>query len=118
MYCLLQNHARHTLNAISHCSVKFVFDMQISLRLKIQSLFLLYPMQRVAEGMMFLNHPSVSQSVGQSCFSCQFFSRSYALCELRNLDKIKDTTETVCQRNSSETAKQNFVEHCCCHVDV
>ena len=32
-----------------------------------------------------------------------FFSQNYALFELRNLIKIKDTNETVCQRNSSET---------------
>ena len=42
------------------------------------------------------------------------FSRSYALFELRNLAKVKDTTETVCQRNSSETAQQNFVKLCSC----
>ena len=35
MFCLLLNRARHTLNAIGHCIVWFVFDMQISLRLKI-----------------------------------------------------------------------------------
>ena len=44
----------------------------------------LYLTQRVAEGIMFLTRPSVSQSVRQSCFSCQ--------------------------RNSSETAQQNFVK--------
>ena len=32
--------------------------------------------------------------------------------ELRNLAKIKDTTETVCQRNSSEAAQQNFLKFC------
>ena len=42
----------------------------------------------------------------------QFFSRSYSLFELRNLTKMKDTTDTVCQRNSSETAEQNFVKLC------
>ena len=26
--------------------------------------------------------------------------------------KMKDTTETVCQRNSSETAQQNYVKLC------
>ena len=31
----------------------------------------LYPTQRVAEGIMVLTRPSVSQSVRQSCFSCQ-----------------------------------------------
>ena len=41
-----------------------------------------------------------------------FFSRSYAFFELRNLAKMKDTTETVCQRTSSETAQQNFVKLC------
>ena len=37
-------------------------------------IFLLYPTQRVAEGIMFLTRPSVSQSVSQSvrqsCISC------------------------------------------------
>ena len=43
-------------------------------------------------------------------FDSIFFSRSYALFELRNLAKMKDTTQTVCQRNSSETAQQNFLK--------
>ena len=42
MFCLLQNGAQHTPNAIGHCIVWFVFDMQISLILKIQSLSLLW----------------------------------------------------------------------------
>ena len=42
----------------------------------------LYPTQRVAEGIMFLTRPSVRQS----CFSCQ--------------------------RNSSETAQENFLKRC------
>ena len=42
-----------------------------------------------------------------------FFTRNYALFELRNLTKMKDTTETVRQRNSSEAAQQNFVKLCC-----
>ena len=37
-----------------------------------------------------------------------YFSWSYARFELRNFAKMKDTTETVCQRNSSVTAQQNF----------
>ena len=41
----------------------------------------------------------------------QFFSRNYGLVELRNLTKMKDTTETVCQRNSTE-AQQNFRKLC------
>ena len=41
-----------------------------------------------------------------------FFSLNYALFELRNLTKKKDTTETVGQRNSSETAQQNLVKLC------
>ena len=41
-----------------------------------------------------------------------FFPRNYALVEFRNLAKIKDTTETVCQRNSSETAQLNFLKLC------
>ena len=95
---------------------------------------------------MFLTRPSVSQSVRQSCFSCQrnssetaqqnfmklcrdeghnvqiciftrnfdsiFFSRSYAFFELRNLSKMKILLNTDCQRNSSETAQQNFVKLC------
>ncbi|XP_078325935.1 uncharacterized protein LOC111122494 isoform X2 [Crassostrea virginica] len=35
-----------------------------------------------------------------------------ALFELRNLIQIKDTTKTVCQHNSSETAQQNFLKLC------
>ena len=42
MFCLLQNGARHTLNVIGHCIGRFLFDMQISLILKIQSLSLLW----------------------------------------------------------------------------
>ena len=38
-----------------------------------------------------------------------FFSRNYALFELKNLTKIRDTTDIVCPRNSSEIAQQNFV---------
>ena len=43
-------------------------------------------------------------------FFIQFFSRNYALFKLTNLAKMKDTTETVCQRNSAETAQQNFLK--------
>ena len=46
---------------------------------------LIYPTQLVAEGIMFLTRPS-SLSVRLSCFSCQ--------------------------RNSSETAQQNFIKLC------
>ena len=42
----------------------------------------------------------------------QFFFSESALFELKNLAKMKDTTETVCQRNSSETAQQNFLKLC------
>ena len=45
-------------------------------------------------------------------FDSIFFSQGYALVEPRNLAKMKDTTETVCQRNSSEAVKQNFVKLC------
>ena len=45
-------------------------------------------------------------------FLIQFFSRRYARFELRNLAKMKDTTETVCQRNASETAQQNVMKLC------
>ena len=45
-------------------------------------------------------------------FDLIFFSRNYALFELRNLAKMKDTTETVCQRNSSKATQQNFVKLC------
>ena len=45
-------------------------------------------------------------------FDSIFFSLNYALFELRNLTKMKDTTETVDQRNSTETAQQNFVKLC------
>ena len=33
--------------------------------------FFLYPTQRVADGIMFLTRPSVSESVRQSCLSWQ-----------------------------------------------
>ena len=45
-----------------------------------------------------------------------FFSRSYAHFEFRNLAIMEDSTETVCQRNSSETARQNFLNLCSCKV--
>ena len=45
-------------------------------------------------------------------FWFHFFSRSYALFDLRNLTKMKDTTETVGQHNSTETAQQNCVKLC------
>ena len=41
-----------------------------------------------------------------------FFSRSYALFLLRNLAKMKDTTETVFQYNSSEAPQQNYMKLC------
>ena len=42
-----------------------------------------------------------------------FFSGNYAPFELRNLATIdNNTTETVCQRNSSETAQQIIVKLC------
>ena len=104
----------------------------------------LYPTQRVAEGIMFLTRPSVSQSissvflvsttplkplnrisgkfVGMKDIMCwcaypqeiliQFFFSELPLFELRNLAKMKDTTETFCQHNSSETAQQNFMKLC------
>ena len=42
----------------------------------------------------------------------QFFFLNHALFELKNLTKMKDTTETVCQHNSSEAAQKNFVKLC------
>ena len=42
-------------------------------------------------------------------FLIQYFSRSYALFDLRNLN---NTTETVCQCNSSEATQQNFMKLC------
>ena len=47
----------------------------------------------------------------QQALLIQFFSRNYALVELRNLTKMNDTTETVRQRNSTE-AQQNFRKLC------
>ena len=41
-----------------------------------------------------------------------FFFLNYFLFELRNLTKLKDTTETVGQHTSSETAQQNCVILC------
>ena len=53
-------------------------------------------------------------------FLFNFFSRSCALFEHRNLAKMKDTTETVCQRKSSEAARQTFLKLCSCdgHTNV
>ena len=45
-------------------------------------------------------------------FDSIFFSRSYALFELRHLDKMKDTTKTACQHNFFDTAQQNFMKRC------
>ena len=42
----------------------------------------------------------------------QFFFSELRLFELRNLAKMIDTTETVCQHNSSETAPEDFVKLC------
>ena len=53
---------------------------------------LLYPTQRVAEGIMFLTRPSVCQSVSQSVSPPVLFF--------------------FCQRNSSEATQQNFVKLC------
>ena len=41
-----------------------------------------------------------------------FFLGAMSLFELRNLTKMKDTTETVGQHNSTETAQQNCVKLC------
>ena len=41
-----------------------------------------------------------------------FFLEVTPFFELRNLAKMKDTTETDCQLNLSETAQQNFVKLC------
>ena len=46
-------------------------------------------------------------------FDSIFFSLNYALFKLRNLTKMKDTTKTVGQRNSSETAQQKFLKLGC-----
>ena len=44
----------------------------------------------------------------------QFFFSELHRFELRNLAKMKDTTETVCLPNSSETAEKNFLKLCSC----
>ena len=41
-----------------------------------------------------------------------FFLGAMLLFELRNLTKMKDTTETVGQHNSTQTAQQNCVKLC------
>ena len=66
-----------------HHTVFWVFCISVFVTLHV---FLLYPTHGVAECIMFLTRPSVSQSVSQSCFSCQ--------------------------HNSSDTAQQNFVKLC------
>ena len=45
-------------------------------------------------------------------FDAIFCLGAMPLFELRNLTKMKDTTETVGQRNSTETAQQNCVKLC------
>ena len=45
-------------------------------------------------------------------FDLIFFLGAMPLFELRNLTKMKDTTETVGQHNSTETAQQNCVKLC------
>ena len=45
-------------------------------------------------------------------FDSIFFLGAMPLFELRNLTKMKDTTETVGQHNSTETAQQNCVKLC------
>ena len=50
-------------------------------------------------------------------FDSIFFSES-RLYELRNLAKMKETTETVCQRNSYETAEQNLLKFCSCEGHI
>ena len=54
---------------------------------------------------------NVDMRISTGNFDSFFFSVLRPF-ELRNLAKIKDTTETVCQRNSSETAQQNFLKLC------
>ena len=48
----------------------------------------------------------------QGNFDSVFFSGKYAPFELRNLAKIKLTTEKVCQSNFSKTTQQNLVKLC------
>ena len=45
-------------------------------------------------------------------FDSIFFLGAMPLFELRNLTKMKDTTETVGQHNSTETAQKNCVKLC------
>ena len=45
-------------------------------------------------------------------FCVNIFYGINALFDLRNSVKIKYTIETVCQSNSSETARQNFMKFC------
>ena len=55
---------------------------------------------------------NVSMGISTGNFDSISFSRSNAFFELRNLTKMKDTTETGCQCISSEAAQQNFVKLC------
>ena len=45
-------------------------------------------------------------------FDSIFFMGAMPLFELRNLTKMKDTTETVSQRKSTENTKQNCMKLC------
>ena len=53
---------------------------------------------------------TVYMRISTGNFDIIFIPGNYASFELRNLAKIKYSTETVCQRNSSETGQQNFVK--------
>ena len=55
---------------------------------------------------------NVQMCISTGNFDSIFFSWIYALFELRNLMKMKDTTETVGQHNSTETDQQNCVKLC------
>ena len=60
----------------------------------------------------FLNQVSIYSfvKVVSRNMSPQMFLKSNRI--IRNLTKMKDTTETVCQRTFSEAAQQNFMKLC------
>ena len=63
---------QYVLQLTYHLAVQLTLSLGGQLTLETFLIFLkfLYPTQLVAECIMFLTRPSVSQSVRQSCFSC------------------------------------------------
>ena len=89
-------------------------SVSLSVSQSVSSVFLvsttrLKPLNRIS-----WNFVVMKDIMCRCAYSLEIFPQSYALFELRNLAKMKDTTETVYQCNSSKTAQKNFVKLCNC----